>query len=48
MVNLAAEAARSHTFSGNSLRLARAEIANNSYGGGATVNEALVLQRQLA
>ena len=41
MVNLAAEAARSHTFSGNSLRLARAEIANNSYGDGATVNQAL-------
>ena len=41
MVNLAADAARSHTFDEKSLRLALAEVARRSYGDGATVNQAL-------
>ena len=41
MVNLAADAARTHTFEEKSLRLALAEIARRSYGDGATVNQAL-------
>ncbi len=41
MVELAAEAARSHRFDEKSLRLSMAEIARNSYRDGATVNEAL-------
>ena len=41
MVTLAAEAARTHTFNEKALRLSLAEIARNSYGDGATVNQAL-------
>ena len=41
MVALAAEAARTHTFDEKSLRLTLAEIAQRSYGDGATVNQAL-------
>ena len=41
MVNLAAEAAKTHQFDEKSLRLALAEIARRSYGGGVTVNQAL-------
>ena len=38
MVNLAAEAARTHRFNEKTLRLSLAEIARRSYGDGATVN----------
>ncbi len=41
MVNLAAQAAASHTFDEQSLRLSLAEIARRSYGDGTTVNQAL-------
>ena len=41
MVAIAAEAARTHQFDENTLRLTLAEIARRSYGDGATVNEAL-------
>ena len=41
MVELAADAARSHNFDEKSLRLSLAEIARNSYGDGNTVNQAL-------
>ena len=41
MVNLSSAAARSHNFDEKSLRLTLAEIARNSYGGGASVNQAL-------
>ena len=41
MVTLAAEGARTHTFNEKTLRLNLAEIAKNSYGDGATVNQAL-------
>ena len=40
MVNLAAEAAKTHTFDEKTLRLTLAGIAHSSYGNGATVNEA--------
>ena len=41
MVELAADAARSHAFDEKSLRLSMADIARNSYGDGNTVNEAI-------
>ena len=41
MVELAADAARSHSFDEKSLRLSLAEIVRNSYGDGNTVNQAL-------
>ena len=41
MIELAAEAAISHSFDEKSLRLHIAEIARNSYGDGNTVNQAL-------
>ena len=41
MVNLATEAARTHTFDEKTLRLSLAEIARRSYGDGTTVNQAL-------
>ena len=41
MVEIAADAARSHNFDEKTLRLTLAEIARNSYGDGATVNQAL-------
>ena len=41
MVGLAAEAAKTHRFNNNSLRVAMAEIARDSYGNGTTVNQAL-------
>ena len=41
MVELATQAARSHNFDENSLRLTLAETARNSYGDGTTVNQAL-------
>ena len=41
MLELAADAARTHTFNEKTLRLSLAEIAKNSYGDGATVNQAL-------
>ena len=41
MVNLAAEAARGHSFNEKDLRLTLAEIARRSYGEGNTVNQAL-------
>ena len=40
MVNLAAEAARDHSFNERDLRITLAEIAHSSYGNGATINEA--------
>ena len=41
MVQLAAQAAASHTFDEKTLRLSLAEIARRSYGDGTTVNQAL-------
>ena len=41
MVQLAANAARTHGFDEKSLRLSLAEIARRSYGDGDTVNKAL-------
>ena len=41
MVQLAAQAARSHEFHPNSLRVALAEIAKRSFGDRSTVNQAL-------
>ena len=41
MVRLAADAARSHEFNPNSLRVSLAEIAKRSFGDGTTVNQAL-------
>ena len=41
MVNLAAEAARTHQFDEKALRLTLAEIASRSYGECTTVNQAL-------
>ena len=41
MVKLAAEAARTHSRGGKSLRLSLAEIARRSFGDDATVNQAL-------
>ena len=41
VVNLAAQAAASHTFDEKPLRLSLAEIARRPYGGGNTVNQAL-------
>ena len=41
MINLAAEAARTHNLDEKSLRLSIAEIARRSSGDGATVNQAL-------
>ncbi len=41
MVNLAAEAGKTHQFDEKSLRLSMAEIARRSYGDGASVNQAL-------
>ena len=41
MVAIATDAARTHNFDGKTLRLSLAEIAQRSYGDGATVNEAL-------
>ena len=41
MVAIAAEAARTHAFDEKTLRLSLAEIAQRSYGDGATVNQAL-------
>ena len=41
IVELAAHAARSHSFDEKTLRLSMAEIARSSYGDGNTVNEAL-------
>ena len=41
MVELAANAARTHAFDEKNLRISMAEIARSSYGDGATVNEAL-------
>ena len=41
MVELADQAARSHEFHPNSLRLSMAEIAKRSFGDGSTVNQAL-------
>ncbi len=38
MVAIAAEAAGTHVFDEKTLRLTLAEIADRSYGGGATVN----------
>ena len=40
MVNLAAEAARAHSFDEKALRLSLAEIARRPYVNGATVNQA--------
>ena len=41
MVELAADAAKSHEFNPNSLRVSLAEIARRSYGDGSTFNQAL-------
>ena len=41
MVNLAADAARTHNFDEKTLRLSLAGIARRSYGDGNTVNQAL-------
>ena len=41
MVNLAAEAARTHSFDEKALRLSLAEIARRPYVNGANVNQAL-------
>ena len=41
MIELAADAARSHEFNPNSLQVSLAEIAMRSYGNGTTVNQAL-------
>ena len=41
MVELAADAARSHEFNPNSLQVSLAEIARRSFGDGTTVNQAL-------
>ena len=41
MVELAADAARSHSFDEKNLRLSPAEIVRSSYGEGTTVNETL-------
>ena len=41
MVQIAADAARTHSFDEKSLRLSLAEIAHNCHGDGPTVNEAL-------
>ena len=41
MVRLAWDAARSHEFHANSLRVSLAEIAKRSFGDGSTVNQAL-------
>ena len=38
MVELAADAAKSHEFNPNSLRISLAEIARRSFGDGSTVN----------
>ena len=42
MVNLAADAARTHKFDEKTLRLTLAEIARRSHGDGATANQALL------
>ena len=41
MIELAADAARSHEFNPNSLQVSLAEIARRSYGNGSTVNRAM-------
>ena len=41
MINVAAEAGRTHTFNEKNLRLSLAAIAKRSYGDGNTVNQAL-------
>ncbi len=41
MVEMAVDAAKTHQFNENALRVAMAEIARDSYGNGATVNQAL-------
>ena len=41
MVEMAADAAKTHQFNENALRRSMAEIARDSYGNGATVNQAL-------
>ena len=46
MVNLAAEAARTHNFDEKPLRLTLAEIARKSYGDGTTANQASEVEDQ--
>ena len=46
MVNLAAEAARTHNFDEKPLRLTLAEIARKSYGDGTTANQAPEVEDQ--